>query len=406
MKRRDVLKAGAIGAATVATGAVSLGGGAGCAATPHVGDPAADDRAAQAFLALLDKSLARTEGARPIDQLSAKTKPGPRTPETQQGIDARDHLMRGMLRSLFITQTFRDLPVETQLHPAVQERMSSHMDEIDGTVFALSDFLAGQTPEQRARLHAALAKSPDAAMQISEKIDEQAAAVGVSKPRRRQLRAMMTQATFRMKTEPAGALIDEYTEKVERLRGQDGTSALALALSRKLGEKAFWSHQQRLAQAGPGATAPVAGPASNGAPPPSNAPGAPTTTPPGETNPFLTERDRCLNERSAIAQRAAATPDLHERARLYESMPECSPGPQTVEADPHPSTPPLSHPSPPAQPGHLVRTGGYMLGIGVATFGVSAALVGASDVFLIGMTVGALLFAIGFIVLIVGIIVD
>ncbi len=404
MKRRDVLKAGAIGAATVATGAVSVGGGAGCAATPHVTDPAADDRAAQAFLALLDKSLARTEGARPMHELAATTKPGPRTPEVQQGLDTRDHLMRGMLRSLFITQTFRDLPVETQLHPAVQERMSSHMDEIDGTVFALSDFLAGQTPEQRARLHAALAKSPDAAMQIGEKIDEQAAAVGVSKARRRQLRAMMTQATFRMKTEPAGALIDEYTDKVERLRGQDGTSALALALSRKLGEKAFWSHQQRLAQAGPDATSPVGGP---GASPPSNAPGAPTTTPPGETNPFLTERDLCLNERSAIAQRAAATPDLHERARLYESMPACPPGHQTVEADPHPSAPPLSRPSPPVkQPGHLVRTGGYMLGIGVATFGISAALVGASDVFLIGATVGALLFAIGFIVLIVGVIVD
>jgi hypothetical protein len=58
----------------------------------------------------------------------------------------------------------------------------------------------------------------------------------------------MKQATFRLRTETPGALIDEYTDKVQRLRGEDGKSALALALAQKFGEKQFWRYQQHLAQ--------------------------------------------------------------------------------------------------------------------------------------------------------------
>ena len=87
-------------------------------------------------------------------------------------------------------------------------------------------------------------------MDLAEELDTRAAAIGVTTARRRQLRQIMSQATFRMRTESPGALIDEYTAKVERLRGEDGNSALALALAQKVGERQFWRYQQHLAQSG------------------------------------------------------------------------------------------------------------------------------------------------------------
>lgn len=255
MKRRDVLKAGAAGAATVAVAGTGGLGATGCATVQHV-DPATSDRAARGFLVQLDKQLRLADHGRLVEGFVAAAKPGPRTPEKQAQIDRSDGLMRRVMRTLFITQSFRDLDPEVQLHPAVQERLESHMEEIDTTVFELSDFLAGQTPEQRARLRDTLRQQPDTAMQIGEELDRHAAAVGVSPERRKQLRSMMSQATFRMRTEAPGAIIDEYTAKVERLRGQDGSSALALSLSEKMGQRAFWRYQQYLTQSSaPGTTA-------------------------------------------------------------------------------------------------------------------------------------------------------
>src|SRR5436190_20547925 len=101
----------------------------------------------------------------------------------------------------------------------------------------------------------------------------------------------MSWGTFRMRTESPGALIDEYTEKVERLRGEDGNSALDLALAQKVGERQFWRYQQHLAQSGDpvGPTTPATGsvPARTGQPPgvvpPQPAPAPAATARPGAT---------------------------------------------------------------------------------------------------------------------------
>jgi hypothetical protein len=346
MKRRDVLKHAAATVAVASAGA-SVAGSAGCATVPRNPTPR-DDRAAVDYLAMLDHSLELAGGMRPVHEIAAKLEPGPRSPEQQQRVDASDGMFRRLLRTLFVTQSFRDLPPETQTHPAVQARIASHLDEVDDTVFALTSFLAARTADERTQLHTALRKNPRAAMDLAEHLDAGAATMGVTAARRRQLRQIMKQATFRMRTESPGALIDEYTAKVQRLRGEDGRSALALALAQKVGERQFWRYQQHLAQdVAPGAAAPAV--------PATRSPPAGTPRPP------------------------AMTP--------------LRPGPA----------------APARSGGTAIKAGAYMLGIGAVDFGLGALIVSnvsGGALFGIalvgGVTIGAILVAVGFLTLVIG----
>jgi hypothetical protein len=346
MKRRDVLKQAAATAAVASVGASAVAG-EGCATVPRVPAPR-DDRAAADYLARLDRSLGLATEMRPVHEIAAQRRPGPRSPEDDQFVAGSDAMFQRLIGTLFITQSFRDLPPETQTHPAVQTRIASHLDEIDGTVFELTSFLSAQTGDQRARLRDALRKNPNAAMDLAELLDGHAATMGVTVERRRQLRQIMKHATFRMRTESPGALIDEYTAKVQRLRGEDGKSALALALAQKLGEDQFWRYQHHLAQDAGGA----------GATPATAAPTA-RLSPPGAT-------------RAAVA-------------------------PQPAPAAPH-------------KPGDTaVKAGAYMMGIGVVDFGLGALIVSntsSSALFWTamvgGITIGAVLAAIGLLTLIIG----
>lgn len=273
MKRRDVLKQAAATAAIASVGAGAAG--AGCATVPRPPTPH-DDRAAADYLAQLDHSLALAATMRPVHEIARARETEPRSPVRQQWIDDRDAMFRRLVSTLFVTQSFRDLPPETQIHPAVQARIASHLDEVDGTIFELSNFLAAQTTDERTQLRDALRNNPRAGMDVAELLDGRAAAMGVTAARRRQLRQIMTQATFRLRTESPGALIDECTAKVERLRGEDGNSALALALAQQVGERQFWRYQHHLAQSGytSGPPATTAGPA------PATAVQPPGVTPP------------------------------------------------------------------------------------------------------------------------------
>jgi len=344
MKRRDVLKHAAATAAIAGVGAGAVGG-AGCATVPRTPTPH-DDRAAADYLAMLDRSLALAGGMRPVHEIAAQVAPGPRSAERQQLVDDRDALFQRLVSTLFVTQSFRDLPPETQTHPAVQARMASQLDEIDGTMFELTRFLAAQTTDDRTRLRDAVRGNPRAAMDLAELLDSRAAAIGVTTARRRQLRQIMSQATFRLRTEAPGALIDEYTAKVERLRGEDGRSALALALAQKLGERQFWRYQHHLAQSG----------YSSGPPATAAAPAPATTVQP----------------------------------------PGVIPSPPAAGA--------------PHKPGDTaIKAGAYMLGIGIVDFGLGALIVSGHATGAVlgialvgGITIGAVLVAIGFLTLVIG----
>jgi hypothetical protein len=249
MERRDVLKAGALGVAATAVGP-------GCATVPHAETAApvgaAGGPSGAEFLALLDRQLGYIGHAHFVDEFVTQTRGPARVPEVERAVATSDEAFRRMLRTLVITQGFRDLSVDTQLESDVQARMASHMDEIDATVFEVADRLAAIDAGQHARVQTALRDQPDLAMQIGEAVDAHAAAAGLSRARRRQLRMMMMQTAFRLKHEAPGTLIGEYTQKVTRMREDGDKSALALAVSERIGRQAFWAYQKRVAQA-PGA---------------------------------------------------------------------------------------------------------------------------------------------------------
>jgi hypothetical protein len=170
---------------------------------------------------------------------------------------------------------------------------------------------------------------------------------------------MMT-ATFRLSHGDPNTLIDEYVEKVERVRVSGSADAKALDLAQKMGERAFWKYQQHLAQ-------------DDGTQPATPAPPAPV---PAGSDPAAID---------------AAPPVMRPPGAV---------APDPLRQIPPPANGP-KHEG--ARPGTgAMHAAGYMMGIGVVTFGLSAALVDSSDAFLIGLTVGALLFAIGLITLIVG----
>jgi len=359
MKRRELLKLGA-----VATAATTLPFEVGCAVPPQAATTTRSPTAPTDFLAKLDGQLASMAGADFVHRFirdQMKTEP---TQQQQAKLHESDAMFRRMLRTLLITQGFRDEPAETQFDPAVQARMFDHMDEVGSTVFEVLDMIGSLSAEHRVKLKNTLKAQPDLPMAIAEAIDAQASRAGVSGKRRLQLRQMMMTATFRLRHGDPNTLIDEYVAKVERVRVSGSADAKALDLAQKMGERAFWKYQQHLAQ--DGGTQPTT-------------PATPAPVP------------------------AGADPAAVDAAPPPPPPPSAMRPPGSVAPAPMQPLPPVKPKHEGARPGTgAMHAAGYMMGIGVVTFGISAALVDSSDAFLIGLTVGALLFAIGLVTLIVG----
>ncbi|HEX7699616.1 MAG TPA: hypothetical protein VF403_02810, partial [Kofleriaceae bacterium] len=226
MKRRELLKLGA-----VATAASQLPLEAGCVVPPQAATTTRSPTAPADFLAKLDGQLASMDGADFVHRFmrdQMKTEP---TPKQQAKLQESDAMFRRMLRTLLITQGFRDEQPETQFDPAVQARMFDHMDEVGSTVFEVSDMIGSLSAEHRVKLKNTLKAQPDLPMAIAEAIDAQASRAGVSGKRRLQLRQMMMTATFRLRHGDPNTLIDEYVAKVERVRVSGSADAKALDLA-------------------------------------------------------------------------------------------------------------------------------------------------------------------------------
>jgi hypothetical protein len=360
MKRRDILKLGA--AATAGSTIGSTVGGAGCAAVFPTLEGGTSAPSAEGFLAHLDQHLQRVDKSRFVEEFVAARASAPPSPEATAALAEKDALFRRMLRTLLVTQSFRDLEPEAQLLPEVQARMTGHLDEVGATVFEVSDMLASLDTHQRAQIRRILREQPDLPMALAESIDQQAS--GISVKRRLQLRSMMASTAFRMRHGDPSSIIDEYVAKVERVRAQGEGDAMTLDVAQQVGERAFWRYQQHLAQTQPGAAAPATPPAAPAPAPATPAPAAPMPAAAPPPAPAATTAP------GATAPRAFA--------------PE----------------PPRRHP----RGGNAMRAGAYMMGIGTVVFATSGALLNASEGigWAFGVTAGALLFAIGFVSLVVG----
>jgi len=351
MQRRDVLTGSAVVGAGVAGGVISSGCASPLAGAPPAMPPLPMPIDMDAYCDELEAKLAGMSKSELVDGFARLAKNQPLSPERRARIEANEALFRRSLSSLFLTQTFRDLPLEAQRHPRLQALMHARLPEVDQTVFDVTDMLETLDPEQRQALRHELARRPSLPLELSEAIDERAAAAGVSANRRRQLRSMLTQASFRLRHAAPDTLIDEYTAKVRRATAPGGAAqAMALQAAARATEDLFFSAQVASASAASPAAASAAAP-------------APTSARPA----------------SAAHRRRTGT---------GAGRPVPAPEPSSASAHPGEGT---------------MITGAWLLGIGVVTFGVSAAIVSAGGTaLLVGATIGALLFAIGLIVLLVG----
>jgi len=148
-----------------------------------------------------------------------------------------DALFRTTLRGFLVASSFRDLPDEARVHPAVQARMWSAMDEMDSGVRGLSDTLSSMTAAERAEVGQALRAEPELGNQVLHLLDAEAAKAGVSTERREHLHQLGKQACFRLRQSTSG-FIDEYTGKVRKSRPQNLPEA-ERHLAAQMGEAAF-----------------------------------------------------------------------------------------------------------------------------------------------------------------------
>ena len=248
MDRRDLLRASALSSASVA--ALATEGCARPGPLTQMGGLPLSDLDLNAFLGRFDRGLAEIQTSRFVAGFTESLGERPIPEARRARVDERELAFREALSSLYVTQTFRDLAPETQLHPEVQRRMLDNIHAIDASVFRMTDRLEQLGAREREELQSTLKRHPDLAMRIAEVVDEHAALAGLSPARRRDFRSIMTQAAFRLKNQPPGVLIDEYVRKARRATAPDGPEfRRSLALAAEASERYFWERGIELTSA-------------------------------------------------------------------------------------------------------------------------------------------------------------
>ena len=156
--------------------------------------------------------------------------------------DAR--LFRQGMRSLLLAGNFGDLSVAGQVHPGVQKRLQYSAPEMEAAVSGTVTQMKSLSPTARSDLQLALRKDPKLEDRVLEAIDLEAAAVGSSNRRRKQLHVMGKQIVGRLK-HSSDIFINEYVTKCEKLTAISGSAAETHRfMAARMGEAAFRSRIQ------------------------------------------------------------------------------------------------------------------------------------------------------------------
>jgi hypothetical protein len=148
-----------------------------------------------------------------------------------------DELFRGALRGSLVATSLLDLPAEARVHPEVQARLWSAMDEMDTAVLGVGQALESLSAEERADIGRALRTEPELGAAVLEALDAEAQKAGVSDERRAHLRRTGEHACFRLRQSTPG-FIEEQAEKLRKVRPRDAAEAERY-LAAQLGEATF-----------------------------------------------------------------------------------------------------------------------------------------------------------------------
>jgi len=148
-------------------------------------------------------------------------------------------LFRQSMRSLLLVGNFGDLSVAGQVHPGVQKRLHYSAPEMDAAVFGTMNRMKSLSPTARADIQSALREDPTLGAQTLEAMDLEAAAVGASNRRRKQLHVIGQHIIDRLK-HSSDMFINEYVTKCEKLTAVSGSAAETQRfMATRIGQAAF-----------------------------------------------------------------------------------------------------------------------------------------------------------------------
>ncbi len=226
MKRRDFLIGG--------MGALAAGV-TGCAGINQVIAPSWSDVTPlemDRFLIASDEAMNRIvenpDGGHAISKLQQK-------PMREK--DAQ--LFRQSMRSLLLVGNFGDLSVAGQVHPGVQKRLHYSAPEMGAAAFGTMNQMRSLSPTARADIQSVLREDPTLGAQTLEAMDLEAAAVGASNRRRKQLHVIGQRIIDRLK-HSSDMFINEYVTKCEKLAALSGSAAETQRfMAARIGQAAF-----------------------------------------------------------------------------------------------------------------------------------------------------------------------
>ncbi|MGH7436736.1 MAG: hypothetical protein ACRENE_13770, partial [Polyangiaceae bacterium] len=266
-------------------------------------------------------------------------------------------------------------PDEMKVHPGVQSRVQAMQSEMDEAVLGMTSRLERMTADDHRKLQAYLQKDEKFGERLASVIERPAKEDGLSFQRTFGVRSSILELTKRMGAQSPALVTDPLVGKVRRIEASPRSDAEeARRMAAKIGESAFWAHQERLA---------------------------------------------VLHQAWAMrlgTARALASNDVAVTGGAPDPAPSASP---SAAAAPLPPDAFRTGPPPAPRPTTgttTMKAGGIIMGFGAASVVVGLILAGINGGFsagtalgvaslVLGVTVGPILLAVGLIVVLVGVII-
>lgn len=390
MERRKFLELGALAGAT-ATSQACAPSLPGTTSSPSLGDHELRRR-----LRFIDRIMGSVERASP--RWLREHEPQPLSARDQ--IDAR--LTQSTIRSLLLTGSIGDLPVEERQHPEVVARLGQAAPEVDYALFGMMARLTMMPADEHDTIQRALRDDPDMVEQIGDCLDQDASDLGVPLRRRLHLRKLLRHVGWRLRRQTLSTVLDEYVGKVRRLAQSSAQStAPAIAPAPPQVEIDRWSKELDMLVSFYAPTAPQPTKGATTAAPDLDGLAPKDTDPPATVGDPIDSEQAGAEADANTGEQGVAEPKNLNPSGTPPNRPQ-SPAVDTEQA-PHRPQQSTYWTERAVDAKDLMKAGGITMGVGAGVAALSGGLLVVIPITsLVGLTVAAILLIAGLIVLSVG----
>ncbi len=138
----------------------------------------------------------------------------------QRGMPAR--LTKDIARTMLVSSAVRDLPPALQEHAKVQRRLRREGPRVTRTMMRLTDFLKGHSEEELRDIQKLFQEDPSLGEEAISHYTRWGDRHGLPKERKEQTRSFMETTTWQFTHQPPSLLVNECTDKVDRLCASAG----------------------------------------------------------------------------------------------------------------------------------------------------------------------------------------